>query len=162
MIRRGNVRRGSNWSEGETTTAIDMWNAGKSTKEISRALGTRTKGATAMRLKSVFASTPQRFTRHFGAALRPTASTWSEAEKARLLELCKEYYGARDVYSRVARIMGRERTEVQRMYYRLRDTSGPVSPQTQDDDTTPRPAYMAAIFDDLARLKRGYAGENER
>jgi len=134
-----------------------MWNAGKSTKEIARALGTRTKGATAMRLKSVFASTPQRFTRHVGVAPRPTAaSTWSESERARMLELCKEYYGERDVYSRVARIMGRERTEVQRMYYRLRDTSGPVTPQTQDDDRAPRPAYMAAIFDDLDRLKRGY------
>ena len=156
MIRRGNVRRGSNWSEEETTTAIDMWNAGKSTKEIARALGTRTKGATAARLKTVHASTPQRFTRHVGVAPRPAASTWSESERARLLELCKEYYGARDVYSRVARIMGRERTEVQRMYYRLRDASGPVSPQNQDDSGAPRPAYMAAIYDDLDDLKRGY------
>ena len=142
----------------EEEKLVKLWDEGRTAREISEIFSGRTRNAVIGKLDRLNRDNPKLLNRKLKR--KPGSNSqeprWSNEDKLKLLELCEEYKGRFDMYNRVAFDMRRSQLSVTHMHSRILSgrTEAPIP--MEEEPEIEHPAYMAAIYADLDRLKNGY------
>ena len=146
------------WTPKEEEKLVKLWDAGRTAREISEIFSGRTRNAVIGKLDRLNRENPKLLNRKpkRKPGSNPQKPRWSNEDKLKLLELCEKYKDRFDMYNQVAFAMRRTQISVTHMHSRILSGRTEAPTPMEEEPEIEYPAYMAAIHDDLARLKSGY------